>query len=124
MARRELAISSFITCNICWNHISMFFNYAYINKGRDRGASCGSFVNAPGLLFVLLQRLVLITQPDDKSCVWRFYNEDLVDAPPFQDMNDTNLHVPQKIDATLETGWMSLLKSMVILSVATGAEPW
>lgn len=97
MASREMAISSLITCNVCLNHISMFFNYAHINNRRDGNASNGSFVNAPGLLCVLIQTLVLITHPNDKFCVWRFYNEDLVDAPPPQNTEDTNLHVLQKI---------------------------
>lgn len=59
--------------DICLNHIILLFNYAHIKNRRDWNSSCGSFVNAPGFLCVLLQRLFSITHSDDKFSVWRFH---------------------------------------------------
>src|SRR5215213_337734 len=92
----EWAISSFVTRNVWLNHVSMLFKYSHLENCRDRDTACGSFVDGPGLLRVLVQRFILITHPDDEFGVRRFYPEDLVDGPPSQDRNDTNWALIQK----------------------------
>jgi hypothetical protein len=99
----------------------MFFNYAYINNRRDRDATYGSFVNAPSLLRVLLQRLLLIIYSDDKLVFGASTMKTLLTLP-LPRIRTTRISTSFiRVDETLETSWRSLLKSIDILSVAIGA---